>query len=116
MGPVEPYTTKAGRRYQVRYRTPDRTQTDKRRFTTKRDAELFLAAVEVSKARGEFVRPEDARETIGALGPVWLANQTHLKPSSFRPLEIAWRLHVEPVWGAKKVSEVKHSAVQTWVT
>ncbi|PYY38854.1 tyrosine-type recombinase/integrase [Curtobacterium sp. MCPF17_046] len=116
MGSVEPYTTKAGRRYRVRYRTPDRTQTDKRGFKTKRDAELFLASVEVSKARGDFVRPEDARETIGALGPIWLANQTHLKPSSFRPLEIAWRLHVEPIWGQKRVSDVKHSAVQTWVT
>ncbi|WP_254783264.1 Arm DNA-binding domain-containing protein [Curtobacterium sp. MCBA15_007] len=60
MGSIEPYTTKAGRRYRVRYRTPERTHTDKRGFTTKRDAELFLASVEVSKARGEFVRPEDA--------------------------------------------------------
>lgn len=116
MGSVSPYDTAKGRRYRVRYRTPENKQTDKRGFKTKRDAELFLASVEVSKARGEFVRPEDARETIGALGPVWLANQTHLKPSSFRPLEIAWRLHVEPIWGRTRVSDVKHTAVQTWVT
>lgn len=116
MGSVAPYDTAKGKRYRVRYRTPERKQTDKRGFRTKRDAELFLASVEVSKARGEFVRPEDARETVGVLGPAWLANQTHLKPSSFRPLEIAWRLHVEPVWGKKRVSDVKHSDVQTWVT
>lgn len=115
-GSITPYDTASGRRYRVRYRTPERRQTDKRGFKTKRDAELFLASVEVSKARGEFVRPEDARETIGSLGPTWLANQSHLKPSSFRPLEIAWRLHVEPVWGSTRVSEMKHSAVQSWVT
>ncbi|MCC8909456.1 tyrosine-type recombinase/integrase [Curtobacterium sp. GD1] len=116
MGSVAPYETAKGRRYRVRYRTPERKQTDKRGFRTKRDAELFLASVEVSKARGEFVRPEAARETIGQLGPAWLANQSHLKPSSYRPLEIAWRLHVEPVWGRTRVSDVGHSAVQSWVT
>jgi integrase len=100
----------------VRYRTPDRRQTDKRGFKTKREAELFLASVEVAKARGEFVQPADARETIGSLGPPWLANQSHLKPSSLRPLEIAWRLYVEPRWGARKVSEIRHSDVQTWVS
>ncbi|WP_027466080.1 tyrosine-type recombinase/integrase [Curtobacterium sp. UNCCL17] len=116
MGSIAPYDTAKGKRYRVRYRTPERKQTDKRGFKTKRDAELFLASVEVSKARGEFVRPEDARETIGMLGPVWLGNQAHLKPSSYRPLEIAWRLHVEPSWGKTRVSEVKHSVVQSWVT
>ena len=116
MGSVTPYETAAGKRYRVRYRTPERRQTDRRGFKTKRDAELFLASIEVAKARGEFVQPADARETIGALGPPWLSNQSHLKPSSLRPLEIAWRLYVEPRWGARKVSEIRHSDVQTWVS
>jgi hypothetical protein len=68
MATVEPYETKQGRRYRVRYRKPDRTPTDKRGFRTKRDAELFLASVEVSKARGEFVDATAAR----ALGGLWV--------------------------------------------
>ena len=52
MGSIDPYETADGRRYRVRYRKPDRTQTDKRGFRTKRDAELFLASVEVAKTRG----------------------------------------------------------------
>ncbi len=32
MGSVTPYETAAGKRYRVRYRTPDRRQTDKRGF------------------------------------------------------------------------------------
>lgn len=116
MGSVEPYDSARGRRYVVRYRTPDRRQAMKRGFTTKRDAELYLASVETSKARGEYIDASEARVTISSLGGEWLANQTHLKPSSLRPLEIAWRLQVEPRWGKVPVGDVRHSDVQGWVT
>jgi integrase len=116
MATIEPYETKNGRRYRVRYRKPDRTQTDKRGFRTKRDAELFLASVEVSKARGEFVDATASKALIGPLGEAWLARQTHLKPSSFRPVESAWRNHVLPVWGGVAVSDVRKTAVQQWVS
>jgi hypothetical protein len=46
MATIEPYETKAGKRYRVRYRTPGRGQTDKRGFKTKREAEAFAATVE----------------------------------------------------------------------
>jgi integrase len=116
MGSITPYGTAGGRRYRVRYRKPDNSQTDKRGFTTKRQAELFLAAVEISKARGEFIDPGAARLAIGELGRTWLASQTHLKPSTLRVVEMAWRVHVEPEWGARSIGGVKHSQVQTWVS
>ena len=68
MATIEPYETKAGKRYRVRYRTPGRGQTDKRGFKTKREAEAFAATVEVSKMRGEYVAPSHARMTVGELG------------------------------------------------
>ena len=43
MGSIAPYETSGGKRYRVRYRLPDHSQTDKRGFKTKREAELFLA-------------------------------------------------------------------------
>jgi integrase len=115
MGSVRPYETAAGRRYRVSYRTPDRRQTDKRGFRTKRDAELFLASVEVAKARGEFIEDSAGRKTIGELGPEWLAAQQHLKPSAYAPLEGAWRIYVEPRWDRVPVTAVRHSDVQKWV-
>ncbi len=115
MGSITAYTTSTGKRYRVRYRKPDHSQTDKRGFRTKRDAELFLASVEVSKARGEYVDPSSGRLPIGALGQTWLDSQTHLKPSTFRVVEMAWRVHVEPVWGARSIGGVRHSQVQSWV-
>lgn len=116
MGSIEAYESAKGKRYVVRYRTPERRQAAKRGFTTKRDAELYLASVETSKARGEFIDASAARTAISSLGVEWLANQTHLKPSSLRPLEIAWRLQVQPRWGNVSVGDVRHSDVQAWVT
>jgi integrase len=116
MATIEPYDTTAGKRYRVRYRKPDRTQTDKRGFRTKRDAELFLASVEVSKARGEFIDATAAKATIGPLGAAWLARQSHLKPSALRPLESAWRIHVLPAWGSVAVADVRKTTVQQWVS
>jgi len=40
---IESYETSSGKRYQVRYRTPEHKQTKKRGFRTKRDAEQFAA-------------------------------------------------------------------------
>ncbi len=117
MATVQRYLNAAGHvRYRVRYRSPGRRQTDRRGFRTKRDAEQFAATVEVSKLRGEYVAPSDTRVTIGELGETWLANQTHLKPSTARTVEIAWRVHVLPRWEAAPLTEVRHSDVQSWVS
>ncbi|WP_394770468.1 tyrosine-type recombinase/integrase [Lacisediminihabitans sp.] len=116
MGSITSYDTSSGKRYRVRYRKPDRSQTDKRGFRTKHDAELYLASVEVSKARGEYVDAAAARATVGELGATWLRSQTHLKPSSRDAIDIAWRLFVEPRWGDTPVGEIRHSEVQTWVS
>lgn len=47
--------------------------------------------------------------------PQWLANRTHLKASSWKSLEVAWRVHVEPFWGRRAIGEIRHSEVQAWV-
>lgn len=116
MATIERYQTKGGTLWRVRYRTPDRKQTQKRGFTTKRDAELFAASVEVSKARGEYIGASAGRVEIGALGPLWLDRQKgHMKPSGFRSYESAWRNHVKPRWGHTRVSDVRYTDVQAWV-
>jgi len=116
MATIDSYETKAGKRYRVRYRTPDHRQTDKRGFRTKREAQAFAASVEVSKMRGEFIAPADSRKTIGDLGDAWLARQTHLKPSAYRPVETAWRIRVRPRWADVRIGDVRTTAVQQWVS
>lgn len=117
-GSITTYATAAGKRWRVRYRKPDKSQTDKRGFRTKRDAELFLASVTVSKAIGDYIDPALARVTVAQLSQRWLDGKKPptLKPSSYEPLEIAWRLHVQPTWGDREIAGILPSEVQAWVT
>lgn len=118
MATISRYETSSGAtRYRVRYRTPDRRQTDKRGFTTKRDAEAFAATVEVSKLKGEYVAPALGKITVGELGPGWLKRQQGVtKPSAFHSVESAWRVHVEPKWARTQIAEITYSDVQGWIT
>ncbi len=75
----------------------------------------FLASVTVDVSRGVYVSPEEARITVGQLGPAWLAAQVHLKPSSWAPLEGAWRVWAEPRWGDVPVRRIRHSDIQAWI-
>jgi integrase len=116
VGSVTSYSSAKGKRYLVQYRKPDRSPTTKRGFRTKREAELFLATTEVRKATGEWIDASASRITISELGADWLRAQTHLKPSSLHVLQVAWRIHVEPVWGDRRIGEIQNSEVQDWVS
>lgn len=82
MGSVEAYETARGRRYRVRYRRPDRTQTTKRGFATKREADNYLATVEVSKMRGEWLDPSRSKVSVADVAAEWIAGQVQIKPST----------------------------------
>lgn len=117
MAKIEAYETAAGKRYRVRYRTPDRRQTDKRGFKTKRDAEAWANAVEVRKLTGEFIPETAGRITVGELAPAWLARkQQSTAPSHYRTLESAWNVHVLPAWSTWRVSDVTVVDVEAWVS
>lgn len=117
MATVESYTTATGkRRYRVRYRTPDHRQTDKRGFTTKRDAEAFAATVEVEKLRGEYVAPTLGRITVGELAGEWLRRkEADVAPSNYRTLDSAWRVHVESRWGHRRIASIDLAEVEGWI-
>lgn len=115
-GSITPYETAQGRRYRVRYRKPDKSQTDKRGFRTKKDAELYLASVTISKAKGEYLDPSEGRRTLGSFEPMWDAERlAPLKPSSRHAMETAWRVHVEPKWGGREISTIRQSEIAQWV-
>jgi integrase len=115
MGSVHPYPTSKGRRYRVIFRKPDHTQGQKRGFTTKRDAEIFLSTVEVAKHKGDFIDPSAGLIRIEQFGSEWLAAQSHLKPSTFKSVDSTWRTWVLPRWGRVALSEVRFRDVQDWV-
>lgn len=116
MATIEPYETSKGRRYRVRYRKPDHAQTSKRGFRTKKEAGLFAASVEVSKAKGEFIDHALGRVTIGSLGDEFMKTKAaKLKRSAFTTLEVSWRRRVKERWGDVPLGGVKHEDVQKWI-
>lgn len=115
-GSITPYETAAGKRYRVRYRKPDKSQTDKRGFKTKKEAQLFLASVTVSKATGEYIDPNRGRDTLGSFHQSWVHERlAPLKPSSRTAMETAWRVHVEPQYGNRAVAGITRDEIAEWV-
>jgi integrase len=115
MASVESYETAAGKRYRVQYRTPDRRNTMKRGFRTKREAEQYLASVEVSKLRGEWVDPTRSRATVGEMATQWLDAQVQIKTSTLSGYRYSLDRHILPRWGTVTLLEVTHGDVQAWV-
>jgi hypothetical protein len=73
MATILKYETAGGATlYAVRYRTPERHQTMKRGFRTKRDAQDFANSVEVDMATGVYVKPSRGKITAAELAPEWL--------------------------------------------
>jgi integrase len=115
MGSVEPYDTAAGKRYRVQYRTPDRRNTMKRGFTTKRSAELFLASVEVSKVKGEWVDPTKSRALVSLVAEEWFRAQIQVKPTTRSGYRFHLDKYVLPRWGTTRLVDIRHGDIQAWV-
>lgn len=116
MATIEPYATKAGKRYMVRYRDPDRHQRKKRGFKTKKDAQAWANTVEVDILKSGYINPTAGRVTISDMGKEWKASLLDASVSwRNRQLSI-WEVHVEPHWGRRYVNQIKTSQIQDWVT
>jgi integrase len=118
MATIEKYQTAGGATlYAVRYRTPDNRTTRKRGFRTKRDAQDFANDVEVKKLTGGYIAPALGRVTLHELSHAWLARKKQSTAQSYyRTLETAYRVHVQPRWGAVSVADVDLLGVEAWIT
>lgn len=117
MASIETYELKSGAaRYRVHYRTPEGKPKEKSGFTTKRDANAFIARVTTSKLDGAYIDPAKARTTVGELGKRWAkVKESQIKPSGWRSYESAWRIHVEPRWGKTPLSRIERLDVEEWI-
>jgi integrase len=114
MGSVTAYETNAGKRYRVIYRKPDHIQTQKRGFKTKRDAELFLAKVEIDKSRGAYVDPAKSRVLLGEWLDGWMTSRSDWRETSReRACGIVAR-HIKPELGGYPLASLNHQLIQNW--
>lgn len=116
MATIEPYDTKSGKRYRVRYRTPDRRQTDKRGFRTKKAAQDFAATVEVEKLTGSYVPPSAGRVTVALYGEQWFTSKVNLSASTRARYRSALDVHILPVFGSTPIADVTRPLLRNWIT
>jgi len=113
---ITPYETSAGKRYRVRYRKPDYSQTDNRGFRTKREAELFLASVEVAKSTGRHIDPTRARVSIADWMNVWLESRSDLRASTLDRVQGVVRNHFIPSLGNIALADLGRLQAQQWAS
>ena len=116
MATIEKYETSGGAtRYRVRYRTPDRRQTDKRGFRTKRDAEAWANQLEADKRRGAYVAPGAGRVQLGEYAAEWLGSKYKLKPSTRSRYQVVLDTFIAD-HAAVAIGDVSRQLVREWVT
>ena len=115
---IRQYATKAGKRYEVRYRKPDGTPTGKRGFKRKMDADAWGAAnVTTAKNVGAYIDPQAGRRRVEDFWEPWIAaKKTESKASTIDLIERSWRVHIEPKWGMREVQSITHDEVQVWIS
>ena len=116
MGSIESYETDKGRRYRVLYRKPDHRQTQKRGFTTKRDAQLFMADIELSKHRGAYVDPSKTRMTVEAWMKIWLDTRTDFRATTRSRVVGIVDKYVVPQLGQIPLGQLNRLRVQEWAS
>lgn len=116
MTSIKRYATSRGEtRWRVRYLTPQQSWTDKRGFSTKRDALEFAAALDVSIRSGAYVAPSAGKITVGALYETWRQDRTRVKSTTVAKSASAWSAHVGPKWATTAIADVRPSSVRSWV-
>ena len=88
---------------------------NKRGFATKREAEQYLASIEVAMMRGEWLDPTRSRATVSMLAGEWFAAQVQIKPTTRSGYRYALDKHILPKWGERRLNDVGHGEIQAWV-
>lgn len=108
--------SESGLLWRARYRSPSHKIIEKRGFSSADAAEAWLISEKAKLNNGDWTDPRKARTTVGSLAPSWLAlKKASLKPSSYRPLDASWRIHVEPRWGKVELRRIVNSDVAEWL-
>lgn len=100
--------------YRARYRGPDRKERSKH-FGRKTDAQRWLAGIEVSKTRGEWLDPALSRVTVGTWCPIFMDAQAQLKPTTRLRYEGIIARQILPTWEKVPLAQVTPADVAKWV-
>lgn len=86
----------------------------KRSFARRLDAERFLATVTADIVHGSYVDPNDPTQ-FRDYAESWRLAQVH-RPTTRAHVETNLRRHAYPTFGDRRLSTIRPSEVQAWVT
>jgi len=104
-------------RWQARYLDPDlnRMIAAPETFTTRVDADRWLASKRADLDRGQVIDDRAGMQALQAWWPGYFAGTARLKESTRMSYETAWRLRVQPRFGAVPVRRIRASHVEDWL-
>ena len=102
-------------RWQARYRGPDGIMRPAdRTFPSKTAAEVWLTRTEANILNDEWIRPDAGRVPFGDYAVAWIDERPNLRPKTIRLYRYLLRSHLQPVFGALTVAEIKEAQVRRW--
>ena len=113
MGSIHRRKRDGGIAWDARWRDPEGQQR-KRTFTRRVDAERFLVTVSADIVRGDYVDLNDPT-TLREYAEDWREAQLH-RPTTRAHVETNLRRHVYPYFGDRRLSTIRPSEIQKWVT
>lgn len=115
---IRQYATKAGKRYEVRYRKPDGSATGKRGFRRKMDADAWGDRyVNAAKRDGSFVDQSAGRTLISDLYAEWTdTRKPILKANTLHTDDVTWRNHIAPEYADRQIGSITQRELQAFVS
>lgn len=113
MGSISRRKRAGGVSWDVRWRDPDGDHR-KRAFHRRVDAERFLSTVSTDIIRGDYVDPNDPT-TFREFAESWRESRMH-RPTTRAHVETHLRRHAYPRFGDRRLSSIRPSEIQRWVT
>ncbi len=104
-------------RWQARYLDPDtfRLVPAPSTFATKADADRWLANKRSELDRGVLIDEREGSRPLSHWWPGYLKSVAALRTSTVTSYEAAWRLRIEPRFGATPVRRIRVSQVGDWL-
>ncbi len=103
-----------GKRWLACWLDPDEQERTKA-FTNKTPATKYWKKMEADRDRGEYIDPKVGRELVDSIATRWFGSRK-VDPATVIRDESAYRLHIKPVFGHRRVKSVKPSEVQAFQT
>jgi len=100
--------------FRARYRGPDGRERNKV-FAKRSDAVAWRNTQLADKVRGDWIDPQGARITVGALHDDWATTKTTLKESTKADYREIWRNLVKPHWETTPIGSITPTTVTKWV-